>query len=293
VCEFFSEHCEGAAIKDIDRPMVATFLDRVTKLDARWARYRGAKRMTFEKLLEKFPGTMAPASTDKWIGILSGVFKRALKRGDTQINPFVGQRPVRPKLRPEPIFTIGELNMLLAGVRIGGEPGIASVLYWMVPIALFSGLRQGEIAQLRKQDIRCDGGINYFNVTAESGSLKTAAATRIVPVHSEIVRMGFLDFVSAIDGRLFPWVEGKAPNALADGFSKIRHKIGLGRKGLHFHTLRKCFTTALDRAGVPREDVAAIVGHSRGFTFSVYSDGPGLKRLAEAIAKVRYEGLKL
>jgi integrase len=234
---------------------------------------------------------MTPATADKYISALSNLFKRARRRGDVKDNPFSEQRPPRAKQQAEAIFSIEELNILLshqAGTDLG------TTLRWMVLIALFSGTRQGEISQLRKQDI-VTGAIPYFNVTAESGSLKTAAAARKLPIHSELIRLGLLDYVHHIpDGsRLFPWCEGKATNAVADGFKKWRARIGLGRKGLHFHSLRKNFTSPLDAAGVPQSDVAAIVGHERGFTFDVYSAGPGLARLAGIVEKVEYSGLRI
>ena len=47
---------------------------------------------------------------------------------------------------------------------------------------------------------------------------------------------------------------------------------------------------------MPSDTVAILVGHKskRSFTFDVYSPhGPTLRKLAEAVAKVRYEGLNL
>jgi hypothetical protein len=46
-----------------------------------------------------------------------------------------------------------------------------------------------------------------FSVAADHGakSLKSEAATRIVPVHSELIACGFLDYVKALpEGQLFP-----------------------------------------------------------------------------------------
>jgi hypothetical protein len=48
--------------------------------------------------------------------------------------------------------------------------------------------------------------------------------------------------------------------------------------------------TALDNAGVHRGDVAAIIGHERGFTPDTYSGGKGLIALASIIEKVEYPG---
>ena len=60
------------------------------------------------------------------------------------------------------------------------------------------------------------------------------------------------------------------------------------RDRLAFHSLRKNFGTALDRAGIPPTDREALLGHSRGFSLDVYSTGPGLKRLKKMVEAVSY-----
>jgi integrase len=53
--------------------------------------------------------------------------------------------------------------------------------YWVPLIALFSGMRLGEILQLMKSDVREENGIWYFDVNKGEGkSLKTASSKRRV-----------------------------------------------------------------------------------------------------------------
>ena len=52
------------------------------------------------------------------------------------------------------------------------------------------------------------------------------------------------------------------------------------------HSLRKNVVEALERARVHQSEVAQLVGHGRGFTFSVYSPrGLDLKGLREVVEK--------
>jgi hypothetical protein len=60
-----------------------------------------------------------------------------------------------------------------------------------------------------------------------------------------------------------------------------------------FHSFRKNATTALDNARVPPSDIAALIGHERGFTRRVYSAGLGLDRLRGIVEKIKYPGLTL
>ena len=67
-----------------------------------------------------------------------------------------------------------------------------NAMAWIPLVALFSGMRSNEICQMRASDVQRNGGIWLFNVSDDNmgQSLKTGAAKRIVPIHSELVRCG-------------------------------------------------------------------------------------------------------
>lgn len=70
---------------------------------------------------------------------------------------------------------------------------------WGALLALFSGARLNEIAQLEVGDIAQDDGIFYLNITDEGNNkkrLKANASRRKVPIHSELIRLGFLNWVN-------------------------------------------------------------------------------------------------
>ena len=102
-----------------------------------------------------------------------------------------------------------------------------------------------------------------FNVNAEGigQTLKTDAATRIVPVHSELVRCGFVDYVKALrrDGQLFPALnsggpDGKCNHYFAKRFTVFRRSSGVTAPRTSFHLFRKNVAQALKdkRATLPR-----------------------------------------
>ena len=128
---------------------------------------------------------------------------------------------------------------------------------WGTLLAMFIGARLREVAQLVPSDIRSDGGVWCIDINAdgEKKSLKSPAAKRRVPVHSELNRLGFLE-----------WVEGCAKQPRL--FMSFTHntKEGYGRNlgrwfnntflpglqmkedGLVFHSLRH---TAITRMRQP------------------------------------------
>jgi len=69
-----------------------------------------------------------------------------------------------------------------------------------------------------------------------------------------------------------------------------RRKHGVTRDGLAFHSFRKTFTEALERAGVSENVAAQLLGHVRGFTFGTYSpQGLTLAQRQEAVEKVAFD----
>lgn len=149
-------------------------------------------------------------------------------------------------------------------------------------IALFSGMRQGEICELEAVDVRQQGGVWFFDITAA----KSEAGVRRVPVHSELVKLGLLEYVRALgSGPLFPGVAPAGPDlkrghTFAKRFPAFRRDKGIERERVAFHSFRKNFVRALETAQVDRDRAALVVGHERGFTFRVLQ--PGRRRHADA-----------
>ena len=175
-------------------------------------------------------------------------------------------------------------------------------MLWAPLIALFSGMRLGEICQLRTGDLQHDAGeIWYFSVTeeGEGQQVKTDAGIRRVPVHSMLVRCGLLDYAKALPpGRLFPGLSPGGPDGklgwyFTRRYTEYRRSVGVERPRLAFHSFRKNVSTVLDNAGVPQSDLAALIGHERGFTFDTYSKGLELERLRGITEKIQYSGLRL
>jgi integrase len=82
----------------------------------------------------------------------------------------------------------------------GNAPGLVRKddFKWGALLGLYTGARLREIAQLDMGDIRQEGGIWYIDINADAPnkSLKTHAAKRRVPLHSELIRLGFLEWVA-------------------------------------------------------------------------------------------------
>jgi len=111
--------------------------------------------------------------------------------------------------------------------------------FWVPLICLFHGMRTNEASQLLVADSKEEDSIPYLSVrTADDQgrkvkSLKTKASSRRIPVHEEIIKIGFMDYVeqqrSAGEVWLFPALTenslGSRSDAISKWFSRLRKEL--------------------------------------------------------------------
>ena len=181
--------------------------------------------------------------------------------------------------------------------------------YWVPLIALYSGMRAGEILQLETGDIKgSTSAATYFDVndepwtksTAVEKRLKNENARRKVPLHPELKRLGFLEYVrSQSEGRLFPEAREGSGGKLSDHFSKgfarflKKRDVWVSRKKV-FHSFRGTFADRLKEAHVPLDIREAIMGwEPSGKMDARYGSGYSIDVLSEQVAKSSYPDLDL
>jgi integrase len=184
---------------------------------------------------------------------------------------------------------------------------------WLPLLALFAGARQAEYAGLRVSDIREDEEtrvpLMWFTRDTKVGRrLKTKSSERVVPVHPELVNLGFLKYVAARrkEGEhawLFPTVAPDQKGALR-AWSKwwgrhLRTHVGIKDPNKVYHSFRHGFQDALRQATPDEELRDALAGRSSGKSVSrTYGAKEmvrrwGVKALMNAIDKINYPGLDL
>ncbi|MFC3147969.1 DUF6538 domain-containing protein [Piscinibacterium candidicorallinum] len=238
-------------------------------------------------------------------------------------NPWQGVSIATSKRAVRRPWTVEELETLFAAplftdfrlpdsTKAGGEAA-----YWLPILGLFTGARLSELCQLRTVDFeRADsateaGSIPLLRITEAPDpeeeddaprSLKTDAAQRIVPLHPELIRLGFLDYCAARkaagDSRLFPDVRSPesdtAGKYVSEWFGKFRKARGLSRRYLDFHALRHTVRTRLVDAHAPEPTIDALLGHEGGGSTGrrVYTHASP-SALRDAIQRLSYPGLNL
>lgn len=184
-------------------------------------------------------------------------------------------------------------------------PKIHRDAYWWLPIiAIHTGMRLEEIAQLQHDDLQTDAdGIPYIRITDEGQrNVKTAHSIRNVPVHPFLLELRFTElFDSAKKGRIFAELKahGRPPSwggLYSTHFTDYRRAIGLYEPLMDFHSLRRTAITMLrTRCDIDALTVAAIAGHDdsdselRKLQMTDSYTDYSIAHLYEAISKLDYE----
>jgi integrase len=241
---------------------------------------------------------LEPRSVNKYRQLARSLFKWAAAHDVIASNPAailgdVKEGPARDDRHP---FTDDDLRAYFAALPQSPQP--EPFLYWIPRILAYTGMRLGESAKLRKEDIRQERGLWVFDVNrAEGRRLKTDASQRLVPIHLRLVELGILEFVHAAPpGFLWPerWRVTDSPTrGDMDPLSKLlaRRLRAAGvtdPKKTGAHSFRHTVATRLKAESVPDYQIADLIGHEDdSMTTGRYGKATDVARLSEVVALVR------
>lgn len=194
----------------------------------------------------------------------------------------------KPKLR-EKGFTDDEALAILKAARnyvpppssnpaTRERPPMTAAKRWVPWLAAHTGARVAELTQLRKEDIQTRDGIHFLRLSPEAGSIKTSEY-RDVPIHPQLVELGFLEFVKAApEGPLF--FSPKKTYAATHPSKTVAGRISQWVRSLKVipenvdpnHGWRHRFKTVGHEAGVDSRVLDAIQGHAPRTAGDGYGD---------------------
>jgi len=184
------------------------------------------------------------------------------------------------------------------------KQGGQDAAYWIPLLGAFTGARLGELCQLRTADVQVIDGIHALVLTddGEGQRIKTAAGHRTIPIHSELVRLGFLGYAEAMrnagNDSLWPAMPMR-PDKPSDYFGRwfraFRDEAGLsGPDAPTFHYFRHTVRPLMRRGGIDSMVRDLVTGHeTRGSIGDVVYDGLLLEDLKPAIEAIKYPTLRL
>jgi len=199
--------------------------------------YRGSKR--------------GPATTIRYLAVLSHLFTIAIKEWEwTENNPVLKiTKPKEPKGRSR-FLSKNERESLLAACQKSKVP----VLYPVVLLALSTGMRQGEIMNLRWSDVDLSIGRIILTETknGETRSVPLAGlALKILKEHAKVRNLK--------SNLLFPGKNSEKPIYLRKVWLDVIAECSI--EDFRFHDLRHTAASYLLMNGASLAELAGILGH--------------------------------
>ena len=142
----------------------------------------------------------------------------------------------------------------------------ASAAFWIPLLGLYSGARCSELCQLQTYDIKKESGVWMMQIHDGDPTqrIKTNAARRSIPLHDELLRLGFVKYCESMSqGSLWPNLpkrECKAGGYFSQFFGELRAELDIP-PSMSFHSFRHSVRTNLVCAGVAESMVDKLLGH--------------------------------
>jgi integrase len=269
---------------------------------------------------------LSPVTQAQYLAALRDVLDLAAKKRLIPVNPAEGLRPLKRDTVPDaekrlPFtleqigqFFLSKFYMECAKHPIPHAHAKPEWRFWMPLISLFMGMRPNEVAQMHVQDVKhTSKGTPYLDIVsteddegepaASNKMLKTSTSRRKVPVHAELIAIGFLQFVEDrkkfSSARLFPdlkpdkygnhaWYPLKRFNE-----SYLPKAIQL-KPRQSFYSFRHSWRDALRRIDAPPDALQALGGWKQGkLTSDNYGDASNPDYQVQYMKQVDFPGLDI
>jgi integrase len=205
--------------------------------------------------------------------LLAQVFAYAHERGWIAEDPM---RKIRKRKEDDPaelvVYSPEQIHAIAR--ELEADPTMAA----MVVVGGFSGLRIGELLELRWRDVSFDGKRIHVQRSLSGGQVTTPKSrkTRSVPMASQVAealaKLSERDRLTGKDDLIFPatkTIDGKSthmdPNGVRARYVEARDTARMKDKdmpALSFHGLRHSFASRLAAKGVDIISIQEFCGHS-------------------------------
>lgn len=279
---------EEVTTSAITYPLIREYKEALQKLPPSMNKSPLYRDKTIHEIVEMdVEKTLGVDTINKYLNRISTLFKYAVKNGYMDRNPAEGMQLPKVKRDDElrAAYTHEDLQALFHSTQYVEGTFKQPFQFWTPLIALFTGMRQTEIAQLHLEDIRQEDEVWVFDINdnGPDKKVKTKNAKRLIPIHpflcSELNLVGYASSLRE-EGhtRLFPeipygrdgfgqkvsrWFNGNGSN-----HAGYRKKCGIipkeGEAKKDFHSFRHTFIDHLKQKQVHSGMLHELDGHSAG-----------------------------
>lgn len=340
--DLFTKLIGGTPVGAIEKAHLWQFHDDLQQLPNSRLVKGNARSLSPRQLIEAYKrgdvqAELLHAKTiNKHLSGIKSILAFAEQRRDILTAPTAGVRAkVDRSVEAGRAFTTEELNRIFAqplftgsldglapnGWRKPGHVQIRDDRYWLPLVLLFTGARPSEVAGLRTEDVVIDHEVPHILIVpSDVRGLKNSKSKRMVPIHSRLIDLGFLDFARntdrQTDGRFFPMVEqltfkehatgstrnkGLSSSKVLRDFNEYVLKDANAR---HNRGSNKCFRNTFEQealATIPSDEVRRrLTGRDINSTAQIYTqnipDDPikrtrQLHMLKVELEKIKYDGV--
>lgn len=271
-----------------------------------WNRNKLYPGKSLDEIMELSPKPIEQSTAKNYIGYISTFFMWCMDECD-----YIAKNPAKgfgdaPRERADelkPPFTMEELQTIFREIAAMPErPYFSSKMYparyWVPLMGLFQGMRLNEICQLFLDNIFAVNGVPCIEITTNEERkqrVKNKYSRRTIPIHSALLKLGFLDYHYALwsmkrrrNDQLFPMLTASDEGYLRkmNSFNDLIHELVPDRRKT-LHSLRHNFDTALMNHPEANEFlIACLDGHERQGTLAGrYAVGriPNMKNMLEKL----------
>jgi len=312
---------KDVSISSITGSMIRDYRDALKKLPSNLKKERRFKDKPIHEILKMdIKATLHSTTINKYLRRLRAMFTWAVQDQYIPVNPADGiQVPQSKKDKTRTHFTNPDLKAIFHSPEYKGDATFKHpYMFWAPLIALYTGMRNNEIAQLHVDDFKEIDGIPIIDITEEvtnpnstdSKQLKkNTNSKRKTPIHPYLAhRINLLGYVQKLKAkgqvRLFPELKKGRDGygrEITRNFCGSGNTIGfLAKWGVKkpgskqekvFHSFRNTVCHTLLNKGVPEAMGAQITGHSiRKSAFGDYANEYTLEVLyKEAVLKMNFD----
>jgi integrase len=306
-----------STLKSEDLSYYITCLGRLPKI---YNKSNADRKFTLEQVMERSEDMppeevgLSAATINRNLSFISSTLRKARKDG---IRPaeileldLYRQKGTTQARDQRPPFTADDIVKLFQHPTFRGRqsaarphnPGteiVKDAVYWAPLIAATSGARREEICGMRLEEVHLDVPIPYFEIVPNvNRNLKTPQSKRLVPIHSQLLTVGFADYCAQLRKKrkadLFPdltptTTDGTYGDNLQYRWSELmKRQLGPDVGDKVFHSFRHYVISRLtNELGVDTLVVKDIVGHLTGdITLDRYRELSLLEKMQEAIERL-------
>lgn len=183
---------------------------------------------------------------------------------------------------------------------------------WSPLLGLYAGVRITESIQLKPDDVSDEFSVWHIIIRPGRGQRVKGDRARVIPVHKELIRLGFIELAKQAKREKREWLFKDVPlvkkkgvdfntpdletimvpsqNAATQWFGRYSNDCGVIDPNVDFHAIRGLFITTGSQLGRDLSLRMELSGHSKGsgvHSTYIYA-GASLKSLKAEIDQVRY-----